>query len=237
MATPIEELEDIIENGLVSDIFRMERAYHVHKAIGLNAETLNAYSNGNFGELFGAVQGAMECEAVLAVARVYDKASTRHPTRCIRRALDLMEQEVDQLPEIVEAYNTQLHLRKFGASEDIVKSVSLGKNEFIRHYVPYIRRILDSNNVLTSVQRLKDLRDKRIAHNDSATIVGPTWEALNELTQQAQRFVGVVGWAFFSRVYVINESYQLSSDAKRPARALNRLADFLSKAYGQLESR
>lgn len=78
----------------------------------------------------------MECGAILAVARVYDEASKYPPTRCTRRALDLMEKEVDQLPEIAEAYNTQLHPRKFGASDDIVNSVSLGKNKLFRHYVP-----------------------------------------------------------------------------------------------------
>jgi hypothetical protein len=236
MPTPTEELKDIIKNGMVSDIFRMERAYHLHKAIGKNADILNDHSNGNFGEFFGAVQGAMEFEAVLAVARVYDKPSKRHPTRCMRRALDLMELSADELPEIVEAYNTQIHLEKFGASPDIIKAVSLGRAEFIQLYVPYIREILDSDTILSKVERLKDLRDKRIAHNESAAIVGPTWDALNELILQAQRFVGVVGWAFFSTVYINNDSYLLSTDAARPSRALNRLAKLLCSGHGQLGS-
>jgi len=233
MPTPTEELRDIIKNGMVSDILRMERAYLLHKAIGINADILNDYSHGNFGEFFGTVQGAMECEAVLAVARVYDRPTKRHPTRCMRRALDLMELSSDELPDIVEEYNTQIHLEKFGASAEIVKSVSLGKAEFIRHYVPYIREILNSDRILSKVERLKDLRDKRIAHNDSAAIVGPTWEALNELILQAQQFVGVVGWAFLSTIYIIDDSYLLSSDAAIPSRALHRLAELLCRGHGQ----
>lgn len=230
---PTEELNDIIKNGLVSDIFKMERAYYLHKAIGDNADILNESANGNFGELFGAVQGAMESEAVLAVARVYEKPGKRHPTRCIRRALDLMEQNSEELPDIVEAYNTQLHLEGFGASAEVVRSVSLGKAEFIKLYVPYIRDSLNSDEILSKVERLKDLRDKRIAHNDPAAIVGPTWDALNELILQAQQFVGVVGCAFFSTVYINNDSCLLSSDAQRPSRALNRLATLLSQGHGQ----
>ena len=117
---PTEELKDIIKNGLVSDILKMERAYFLHKAIGTNADILNASENGSFGELFGAFQGAMESEAVLAVARVYDKPGKRHPTRCIRRALDLMEQNAESLPEIVEAYNTRLHLETSGANREVI---------------------------------------------------------------------------------------------------------------------
>jgi len=211
----------------------MERAYHLHKAIGVNADILNDYSRGNFGELFGAVQEAMECEAVLAVARVYDKPSKRFPTRCMHRALDLMELSADELPEIVEAYNTQDHLRTFGAPPDIVQAVNLGKAEFIRIYVLFFRDILNSTSIISKVERLKDLRDKRIAHNDSAGIVGPTWESLNELIQQAQEFVGVVGWAFFSTVYIAGDSYMLSSDAERPSRALYRLAELLCKLHDQ----
>jgi hypothetical protein len=233
VTNPTEELKDIIKNGLVSDILKMERAYCLHKAIGTNADILNARENGNFGELFGAFQGAMESEAVLAVARVYDMPSKRHPTRCIRRALDLMEQNSESLPEIVEAYNTRLHLEASGANREVIQSVSAGKTVFINLYVPYVRGILDSDETLANVKKLKDLRDKRIAHNDAATIVGPTWEALNDLIKQAQHFVGLVGWAFFSTVYVNDDTYLLSSDAQRPARALHRLATLLSQGHGQ----
>lgn len=230
---PTKELKDIITNGLVSDIFKMERAFYLHKAIGDNADIFNDRANGNFGELFGTVQGAMESEAVLAVARVYDKPGKRHPTRCIRRALDLMEQYSEELPDIVEEYNTQIHLEGVGASTEVVRSVSLGKVQFVKLYVPYIREILNSDEILSKVERLKDLRDKRLAHNDPAAIVGPTWDALKELILRAQQFVGVVGWAFFSTVYISDDYYLLSSDAQRPSRALNRLATLLSQGHGQ----
>jgi hypothetical protein len=223
-----EEFRDLIKKGLVPDIFKMERAYHLHKVIGDNADTLNEYANGNFGELFGTVQAAMESEAVLAVARVYD-TPRRHPTRCIRRALELMEHNSEQLPEIVDAYNAQLDLEKFGASAEIVQSASLGKAKFIPLCVPYIRQILDSEEVRSKVMRLKDLRDKCYAHNDLASFSGPTWDELNELIVQAQQFVSVIGSAFFSTAYTIDNSYSLSSDAQKPSRALNRLATLLSQ--------
>ena len=74
IADPTQELQDIIKNGLVPDILKMERAYFLHKEIGDNAEILNACQNGSFGELFGAFQMAMESEAVLAVAREIGRA-------------------------------------------------------------------------------------------------------------------------------------------------------------------
>jgi hypothetical protein len=152
----------------------------------------------------------------------------------MHRALDLIELSADELPELVEAYNTQEQLKRLGAATDIVKAVSLGKVEFIRLHVPLIRYILNSDRIISKAERLKDLRDKRIAHNDSAGIVGPTWEALNELIQQAQKFVDVACWAFFSTVYITGDSYMLSSDASIPSRALSRLAEHLCRVHDQI---
>lgn len=54
----VEELKDIIKAGLVPDIFSMERAYYLSKEIGNNADKLNAWEYGNYGEFFGTVQVA-----------------------------------------------------------------------------------------------------------------------------------------------------------------------------------
>jgi hypothetical protein len=48
-ATRTEELEDILQNGLVLDAMTMETAYQLHKEIRLNADTLYSWENGNFG--------------------------------------------------------------------------------------------------------------------------------------------------------------------------------------------
>jgi hypothetical protein len=106
----IEKLKDVIESGLVSDIFRMERAYYLYKEIGNNADRLNAWEYGNYGDFFGTVQQSLAIEASLAVSRVFDPPSLRFPTRCLRKALDILESDIDCLPEIVETYNTKLTL-------------------------------------------------------------------------------------------------------------------------------
>ena len=59
-ATRTEELKDILQNGLVLDAVTMETAYQLHKEIGLNADTLNSWENGNFGELFGTIRNNSE---------------------------------------------------------------------------------------------------------------------------------------------------------------------------------
>lgn len=219
----IDELKDVVMEGLVADIFKMERAYHILSVIGTNADQLNDRALGNFGELFGALQGSLEVDAVLAVARVYDLPSKQYPTRCLRRALSLMEDHVAELPEIVEPYHTKLSLAFLGEGSPVVSSVDLGRDAFVAQFVPAFREILNSGAVSRAVDSLKYIRDKRIAHNEAAEPHGPTWEALKSLLDHAQNFVGVVGCVFFNTVYVHEGTYFLSDDAKRPSRALSRL--------------
>jgi hypothetical protein len=229
-ATRTEELKDILQNGLVLDAVTMETAYQLHKEIGLNADTLNSWENGNFGELFGTIQNALLSEAILAAARIFDKPSARYPNRCIRRALELMEQGVGDLPEIGEPHDAKLSLLKSGADQEVIESVDKGKSVFIPLYVASIRRWLDSGEAFEKLEKLKHIRDKRIAHNEVASVVGPTWEAVLDLIGEVQSFAGLVGSAFFGIVYATDF---LSVDAQRPARALKRLVKTLSETKSQ----
>ncbi len=224
----MNQLVDVVKNGLVPDIFKMERAYDLLMVIGEQSPVLNSKATGNFGHLFGAIQAALESEAVLAVARVYDKPSKRYPTRCIRRALDLLEQHAKKMPEIVEVHNTKLACQFMGEENAVLASLGLGKERFISSLVQYHRVLLDSVEIAEQVELLKNIRDKRLAHNEAAEPAGPTWAALKSLIIHAQNFVGVIGWAFLSTAYVHEGKYFLSNDAKRPSLAMARLTKRLA---------
>lgn len=135
--------------------------------------------------------------------------------------------ERNYLPEIVEKYNTKVTLSCLGYQPELVNSVDEGKAIFLPLFVTEFRSTLAKPDVQEKIDKLKLFRNKRIAHNEAAEITAPTWEALKELVSIAQNFVGVIGWAFFSTVYVHNGEYFLTSDAKRASRALDRLAKSL----------
>lgn len=224
----MHQLADIVKNGLVPDIFKMERAYNLLMAISEQSPVLNSKKAGNFGHLFGAIQIALESESVIAVARVYDKPSKQYPTRCIRRALDLLEQHAAKMPEIVDVYNTKLACQFMGEGSTVLASLDLDTERFISSLVQYQRDLLDSIEIAEQLELLKNIRDKRLAHNEVAEPLGPTWFALKSLIIHAQNFVGVIGWAFLSTAYVHDGKYSLSKDAKRPSLALVRLTKCLA---------
>jgi hypothetical protein len=225
--TLVDRLEDILKNGLVADVFRMERAYLLHKAIGERSDTFNSRDFGNFGEFFGTVQQAMEAEAVLAVSRLYDRPHPKYPTRCLWSAIAILEESSEALPEIAEIYHTRQALLHLTDDPGLLHSVQQGRDAFLLLFIPAVRAILESADVRNKVEALKYLRDKHLAHNEAAARGGPTWEMLTDLIECAKGFIGVIGWAFYNTVYIHEGQYVLSEDAGRPSRCLARLAERL----------
>jgi hypothetical protein len=222
-----EEFEAIVRDGLVSDIFRAERAIALLRVSGGRANQINS-GNGNFGELFGAFQTALQTEATLAIARLYDRPSPRHPTRCLVGVLDFIASHSEELPEIREPYQLGLLLSSMGVTEKLLNAVGTGGAEFAIAFAGFGREQLSVAERKESIARLKALRDKSLAHNEHvAAIDAPTWAALFDLIDLAKHIVGVLGWAYFNTAYTINGEYILSEDAERPSRALNRLLDTL----------
>ena len=220
----LEELDDLIRNGLVQDLFKLDRALSLRQAIVDGAEVLQDPKNGHFDLLFGAFQSALISEAVLAAARVYEKPDRRYPNRCLERSLVLLEQHADVMPEIVEVGHTMRSLRFLGDPESAVFSgLKRSPPVFAKELAGAMRVRLGSAEASNALDLLTAFRSKRIAHNEAAIQQGPTWVALEELLSIAQGYVGVVGWAFFNTVYSLDGDYLLSWEAQMPAKAMRRL--------------
>jgi len=222
-----QALEAIIRDGLASDIFRAERAIALLQVSGARADQINS-GQGNFGELFGVVQEALTTEATLALARLYDKPSTRYPTRCLIGVLDFTISHNQELPEIREPYQLKLALSAMNAPEALLNVVDAGGAEFGLAFGKFGDELLSSPERNENIARLKALRDKSLAHNEHVSSIDAlTWNALINLLDLAKQVVGILGWAYFNTAYTINGDYIMSADAKRASRALGRLLDVL----------
>ncbi len=219
-----QDIQDMVENGLVSDIFRMERAFELLKASGERANELNDYERGNFGELFGAFQTALSTESILAVARIYDEPNKKYPTRCIKGVLNFLVENSNELPTIREPYQLRLLLEYMNSPKALIETVASEPQQFASRFAAFIASLLGSPVRMVALEKLKTVRDKTLAHNEQTSrISGPTWESLQDLLEIVKNVVGALGWAYFSTAYVNNGEYILTEDAHRPANALNRL--------------
>ena len=225
------DLENMVKEGVVSDIFRAERAISLVKVPGLRAAQINSGSGG-FGLLFGTIQVSLNTEALLALARIFDKPSKRNPTRCLRGVLSFLATRGSELPSIKEPHQLEISLRAMNAPPEIVLTVRQQPADFAPKFAAFVEEILGRSKMDEALQKLRTLRDKRLAHNEQVAVVeGPIWAALSELLELAKHAVGVLGWAYFSTAYTVNGEYILTEDVLRPAIALNRLLDQL---YGSV---
>jgi len=219
-----DQIEDIVKHGLVADIFRMERSYSLLKIIGVNAEVINAQGAGNFGELFGALQSALQTDAVLAVARLYDTPNKKYPIRCIRGLLKFLEEHKGNLPKIREQDDLEKELNRIGMNQSEITLASTDEAAFAIALSKHFSSVLEDAKTIDTIGKLKSIRDKAIAHNEQVSrIEGPTWQGLEELMQHAKDLVGVLGWSYLNTVYVHDGEYIMTRDAKRSSRAMNRL--------------
>ena len=230
MPTIRDDLNDFISEGLVADIFIMERSYNLLVTIGKNAVLLNQKHGSNFGIFFGTIQDSLKTSAILAASHLYDSSSNRYPTRCIPRVLDFLETNCEKLPTIEQVRIVQADLRRLGFSDTDIDLVSSDGPAFAKALVSHFKEILKHEKTDEAITALKNIRDKAIAHNEQSTeIVGPTWEKLLGLIEIAKNFVGILGWAYLNTAYVHNGKHVLSEDAEIPTRALKRL---IESVYG-----
>jgi hypothetical protein len=225
----VAELNALLSRGLVADIFRMERAHSLLEEIGASSAQLNDRNNGNFGELFGAFQASLISECVLSTARLYDRPNARYPTRCMRYVLNFLAKHAASLPEIREPLQLDLTLKAAGLEGALACHIPNGARDFASALVNHYMALLDHASTSATIESLKKLRDKSIAHNEHVgSVTGPTWTELRQLVTHAKQFVGILGWAWVSTAYDMSGTFTLTEDATRPSRAFNRLLQRLA---------
>lgn len=214
------ELGDMLEAGIVWDVLEVERSYALLQTIGLHAAEINGHQL-NFGELFGTIQGALQTTAVLAAARVFDRKMRGYETHRVEAVLDFMARHRKEIGPIVERGYAERQFERSGGG-------SLGgasDEEITDAIVAHFRTALEASDVVDAIDRLREMRDKRIAHNERVEKVrSPTWKAVLDLLAFAKNLIGVIGWAYLARVYAGDDvKFTLDTDAQRPSRAMDRL--------------
>ncbi len=231
LMTP-EKLKQFVLHGLASDIFIAERAYESFVAIGKKGKQFKSKYN----PFFIAAQDAFKDQFLIAMARLFDKPSSRHETRCIRGLLNLLENNKSSLPAIQEPYNLAETMTHAGFDQTLIDQVLSGGSdiEITEGIVKHFELLMESPTQARLLKRLKELRDKRLAHNELVSAQGGSMkETIDQITYQelftllsiAKNLLGVVGWAYMNTLFVIDGEYHLTDDAKRASQKLAQMAD------------
>mgnify|MGYP001277041165 CR=1 FL=1 len=228
MTVSREDLGSLIDRGLVSDVLRMERSFALLETIGTRAELLNAHEFGNFGELFGALQEALQTECLMAASRIFDPPGRRYPNRGMRHVLSFIRDHADELPAIAHPQGLKTCLAGTPLELTLMPLVDRGGRDFAIALVDQFSALIVADDRTNAIDALRTIRDKAIAHNEQVeTVEGPTWQAIADLIAIAKKLVAALGWAYANTAYEIDGDFLLTSDAQRPGRALERLVERL----------
>jgi hypothetical protein len=233
-----KELENIVLHGLATDIFIAERSFLLFKTIGEKNEEI--IENKNFLDFFKGAQDACKDQFLIATSRLFDSPSERNKTRCVAGVLKFLSKNSEKLPKIIERPNLLSVMKDISFSEETLNLVRHeGKDsEITLRIVNHFDLLLKSSKNQRLLTKLKEIRDKRLVHNElknatatslTETIDSVTFKDLFSLVETAKNFVGVIGWAYMSMVFMHNGNYVLGDSAHHPANSLKRLVDQLKK--------
>jgi hypothetical protein len=213
------ELDDMLTRGPVADISRADEARSIVQAIGDNADAVNAST---FSPALVAMQAYAIEQFVLAITRLFEKPSRRFQLRSLPAIVTYAIAREQELPllEPVIFWSDLKHLGFTIAGSDLVATARQ------RIGMSALQTMIPSSDRDPSLDALKALRDKRLAHPEHVSaedIPLTTWEPIEKALATAKLIVGVLG-AFTGTAYVDNAGeYLLSSDAARAGFATRRL--------------
>ena len=221
MSDYLEELKDIIFEGVALDIFRADQCISMLNAIGTSAKFLN---NQGFGDVFGSMQGYLTEHVVLSITKIFEKP-TRYPIRSIPRALDILEKN----SEIITITDHQTLINRLSKWENQISIDNKTDSELTILLVSILRQETPSvhTDTLMKMNALKTMRDKQIAHHEATAVENiekVTWDEIDSILRFAKSTVGVIGKVYLELSYESEDGeYHLTGRAKRSGIALNRL--------------
>jgi hypothetical protein len=211
-----DQISDIILYGLVTDLYRTERAIILHKEIGKNAAIINN-SKSQIKQVLILLQQFSFHEAILSLSRIYDTPSKKYQNRCILRLIGLLKESGDNALPITETYQTLEQMRYFRIPEIVEKYLLLNDHiQFTKYLSWHFEFEFIQHDFQNSINELKIIRDKILAHNEvGAEINEIKWTTFEDLINFVRMVIGIVGWAYLSTAYMHQGKHSLSEDAER----------------------
>jgi hypothetical protein len=221
----IKDLDKFILKGIVTDLFKAERALSVVRAIGKHSKSINEHET-SIKATLSYFQNVSLNEFVLSLARIYDKPS-RNKTRCLEVLIGELRVDPTSFPKIIETHKTIEHLQYFKMPPNLV---TLLKNEENSKFTHSLGDVFynDFLNLINQRKIIKDWRDKILAHNDQNNKVeNIKLNNTETLLEFAWKVITIVGWAYLSTAYGIMGDNSLKRDAQIQAFHLNRTIEKL----------
>ncbi|AUB42272.1 hypothetical protein COO91_08389 [Nostoc flagelliforme CCNUN1] len=216
MYTPKEHLQDIVNNGIKFDLLAAETAIVLYETIGNYQSEL---ADKNFEHLFGTIQLLLAKDIVLSISKIFDH-NDRFSLRSLYAAIKIIN---NNSHELKIQYRIQLEEKLGIWGLDRKCLIAMTDSEL----TTIVAKVLnDKMPFKDDMKAIKNIRDKRLAHDESideAKISVIMWQELDNLVELAKSILGIIGNHYLGSLYEINGEYTLSEDALIESRSLVRL--------------
>lgn len=207
----MEDLKDIITKGILQDIYLLEKAFELNKEIN------NCYKNVTVGikrDISDILYHLTYTEMVMCLGRLIDSPNKKYPTICLKGLYSMLK--------TTDFGDTILEYR-FDALRELL--CFEGKTSFIdllneSNSIDYKRRLLlhfehqEMNEpIFQSIEKIKLLRDKTIAHRENIEIdkLLP-YSDIEILLRHSKKVISILLLAFTGTHLSFNGDFYLSRD-------------------------
>lgn len=214
--TPKQHLQDIVDNGIKIDLLAAETAIALYETIG-NHKT--ALVDNNFENLFGNIQILLAKDIVISISKIFDY-NENYNLRSLYAAIKIIR---DNSHKLKIEYRVQLEEKLAIWGLDRKCLIAMTDSEVTKTVVKILNDKMPSKD---DMKAIKNIRNKRLAHNESideAKISVILWQELDNLVELAKTILGIIGNHYLGSFYEINGEYALSYDALIESRSLVRL--------------
>ena len=161
-------IKDIIVKGLLGDLKIAERSFRLNKKIKELGKADLETSKKDISEI---LRDLSYTEMVLSLARIYDNPNKKYPTRCLKRLYQVVKEADFQIDLKNYRSDSVLNLQYFGFDsiwiELLAKSYDI---DFNRRTVGYFETQEVNEPLYSYIGKIKEVRDKLLAHNEDATV-------------------------------------------------------------------
>lgn len=209
----METLRKIILHGVLKDVLLAERSYSLNKEINTNYSKIPKGVSVNISNI---LYDLSYTEMILALCRIYDTASNKYPTRCLKQIYKVIK-EADYDLDIPNKDDVLLQSPFFELPENIIELLRKSSNkDFSKRAVDYFECEEINEPLARAFYNLKIIRDKLLAHNEDVpvdTLI--RYNDIELLLKHAQNAISFFCLGYCGIDLKASERFYLSSSARK----------------------
>lgn len=201
----MEKINDYFTNGIIVQAFQAERNIAIWKAIGNKVEILKTQTK-EVKKLYSFIQISAQTNFILYTAKLFDNPDKNYPTRCILSFLELIKNNSNSLPQIIEVPNTIKLLKEYDCPAELIQAVNTNDiTIFPLEFYQYYYKKYNSDVIQGKIKEVKYIRNKFIAHNENIlNSQNLELKIVEDLLNFALEIIAIFGIAYDSTLYSFN---------------------------------